>query len=315
MTTSNDDVAKRANDLVKRIGAAHKASLHKVAQHLNMAKSAHAKGMSSLKKAAGCMVAAHKLGKAADSETLAGHMSDAHDHFNTSAEHMDDMEAHLGKAMSAWGHNTAVSSDIEIGGSASTPSLDEMTEGHVPQYDSAEPYDYAVDPSKFARVLKSLLGGDETKLDVVKGMFADVKKNSGVVTKADADKMVADAVAAATTKLQNEALVKQVESLSKTVEQLQRLPAGAPKVKIFDFEKSALPGMGGGEGDKSKAQLGALVDGVDFDISNEGDFQKAGGRMIANMIKNGPKFGGELFGKAPMYDPGFHGRGGTGARN
>ncbi len=312
--TTKDEVKKLAGELVKRYGAAHKAALGKVAHHLGLAKSAHAKGMSRLAKAADCMVKFHKAGTVdfkKDGGDAASHVAAAHDHFDTAAGHMDDADAHLGKAMSAWGHETNVNAGEDPGGAITLPSLSELTEGDVPWYDSSEEYGEKV----AAAIMKSLGikapdGGDATKaLAAIVGKTAatDAGKDQ-TFTKAQVDEMIKQASESAAAKAENESLRKQVETLS-------RMPAGAPKVKIFDFDKSALPGIEGGKGDDNSQRLAKLIDGVNFDMQDEGDFTKAGSTMIANMIKNGPKFGQNAFGKAPMWDPSFHGRGGTGARN
>ena len=299
MTTEpNDaDIAKRA-ELNKRYAAAHKASLAKVSSHLAMCKSAHAKGMACMAKGAKMMVEADHAKKAADMSSVAGAMSAAHDHFNTAADHMDDMEAHLGKAMSAFGHNTAVNEGITTGGEITLPALSDLTEGEVPWYDAAEPYGAAA---------------------TVKGAVTKLVASGALLTKAQVEKMVTeatekaakDAKAASTV----DSLTEQVKTLQKSIEVLSRQPAGQPRVKIFDVVKSPMPGMPGSEGADNATKTAAILEGVDMNIQNENDFTKAGGLMIANMIKNGPKFGGQLFGKPPMWDPSFHGRGGTGSRN
>ena len=256
------------NELLKRYATAHKASLHKVGHHLNLAKASHVKGMHRLSKAAGCMLEAKKMFKAADGDTLAQHLAAAHDHFNTVADHMDDMEAHLAKAMSAWGHSTNVE-EPDVGGEVHVPSLSDLTEGDVPQYDLAAPY-----------------------------------RTKSVVTMAQAQEMAKHAAELATAKVKAEQLEKQVEMLSK-------MPAGAPRVRTFDFPKTPLPGMTAEAGGEDNAtRLGKLVEGVAFDeMPNDGG-ARAGATMIANMIKNGPKFGKNTFGKAPMWDQDFRGRGG-----
>jgi hypothetical protein len=220
---------------------------------------------------------------------MAGHMSAAHDAFNTAGDHMDDMEAHLGKAMSAWGTDTAVSDRTDPGGAIIIPGLTELTEGEVPWYDSAAPY------------------GEKLAKAVTDGL---------IVTKQAADKMVADAVTAATAKATSDGLQKQIELLQKQVDTLQKMPGPSKNIRVFDFNKSPLPGINLGEDENNRGtKLAKILDGVDMNIEDEGGFTKAAGTMIANMIKNGPKFGKTEFGKPPMYDPSFHGRGGTGARN
>lgn len=284
-----EDAARE--ELSKRYSAAHKGALTRAAHHMNLAKAAHHKGMGFLAKAAHHMVESKKMSKAADGDTLAGHVAAAHDHFNTAGGHMDDALSHLGGAMSAWGHSTSVDTGTKVGGEINVPTLDQLTEGGAPWYDSAVPYG-----EKVAKAVQEALA------------------KGGYVAKDAADKMVKDAEEKAAAAAKSATLEKQVELLSKQVETLQRMPAGAPRVKLFDLDKSALPGLGGDEPD-DKLRAGALIEGVNFNMNDEGDFTKAASTMIANMVKNGPKFGKNLFGKAPMWDPTFHGRGGTGARN
>lgn len=309
--TTEAEVKKIAGEIAKRYGAAHKASLAKVAHHMGLAKAAHAKGMASLAKAAGCLVDAHKGAGTIDLKKdggIAGHIASAHDHFDAAGGHMDDAMAHVGSAMSSWSSSPAVSSSTDPGGAITLPSLSELTEGSVmwPGDDNDESYG-----EKILKQIAALLG-KSAETDVTKALAALVGKNANTgnnnsantaqtFTKEQVDAMVK----AATVEAENASLKKQVETLS-------RLPAGAPRVKVFDFDKSALPGSGG-EGTDNAARLGKLIDGVDFDIKDEGDFTKAGSTMIANMIKNGPKFGKTDFGKPPMWDPNFRGRGGTGA--
>ena len=294
LTPEQKELLNKAVQVVaKRYATAHKASLAKVSSHLAMAKSNQVKGMDCLSKAAKCMVDAKKLSKAADGDEMAGHVMKAHGFFGKAADNMMDMEAHLGKAMGAWGHDTNVSEDTEVGGEITIPSLADLTEGNVPQYESDKEY---------GKALKSL------QESITKGEL---------VSKEQVEKMVKDAAEKATADAKSTALLEKVEALTKQVEALQRMPAGAPKVKVFDFNKSALPALDGGAEsvDENKVRIAALMDGVDFNMENDNDFQKAAGGMIANMLKNGPKFGKTLFGKPPMYDANFHGRGGTGARN
>lgn len=320
--TTEDQIRKAASELVKRYGAAHKASIAKVAHHLDLAKAAHGKGMARLAKAADCMVKAHKAAGTIDLKKdsggeLAGHIAAAHDHFDTAGDHMDDAAAHVGSAMSAWGHSTNVNEGEDPGGAITLPSLSDLTEGGGPWYDSAEEYGEKV----AAAVAKSLgikVAGDAGQnggSDVAKALAALVAKSAGAdagkdqtFTKEQLDAAVKQAADTAAMRAECEALRKQVDVF-------QRMPAGAPKVKIFDFDKSALPGGADAGGEDNAQRLGKLVEGVDFNIRDEGDFTKAGATMIANMIKNGPKFGKNSFGKAPMWDANFRGRGGTGARN
>lgn len=290
-----------AGNLVKRYSASHKSSVAKVAQHLNLAKLAHAKGMGHLAKAAACMTEAKKLGKAADAGALAGHIASAHEAFGASADHMDDMDAYLDRAMKAWApHQTAVSEDDEVGGEITLPSLSDMTEGEVPEYTSDDEY---------GAVMAMAGGGKKLKHALASG---------AVVPKEQVDKLVAAAAEKAAAEAKTVSLTSTVESLQKQVEALLRQPAaGSPKVKIFDVTKSGGPSidLGGGDEAEQTAKLGKLLEGVDTNIQDEHSFTTAAGRMIGNMIKNGPKFGQRMFGKPPMFDPTFHGRGGTGSRN
>ena len=137
----------------KRYSNAHKAALGRVSQHLTMAKAAHERGMDSLSKAAKCMVDANKLGKAADDADLASHLARAHGHFGKAASSMDDAEAHLNRALTQFkpedvplmvprGYSRSSSNNNEplpsLAG-AVVPTLADMTEGDVPQYDSVLP--------------------------------------------------------------------------------------------------------------------------------------------------------------------------------
>lgn len=281
---------KKAAKIVKRYAAKHKTAVTRAAHHLTMAKAAHSKGLECLRKAAAHLVESHKLGKAADNSSLASNISSAADHFNTSGAEMDDIEGLLGSAMSAWGHSTNVDPNTEVGGEVNIPSLDQMTEGEVPWYDSAQPYGEKL--AKFAKKLEKKLTKKLAKQ--VATPVGMTQEQVDQVVKAAVDKAVAD---------------NRAEMLQKQVDVLMRQPAGAPKVRIFDTTQ--LNKGVSGEGDK----LAKLMDGINPNPTDEAEFTKSAGGMIANMIKNGPKFGNATFGKPPMYDPEFKGRGGTGARN
>jgi hypothetical protein len=136
----------------KRYSNEHKSALTMVNRHVGLAKSAHRRGMSSLAECAKVLVEANKLGKAADSDHLARHLTAANGHFGKSADHMFDAQAHLNQALSHFkpepllvprGYSRSNSnSDAPIPSLAGAvvPSLDDMTEGDVPQYDSVMPY-------------------------------------------------------------------------------------------------------------------------------------------------------------------------------
>lgn len=309
MNTHEDDIAKRAQDLVKRYATAHKAALSKVAHHLNLAKAAHAKGMASLAKCAGMMSGTAKSADAGaafkkDAGGMAGHLSDAADHFNTASDHMDDMEAHLGKAMSAWGHDTAVSASTETGGEITLPSLADLTEGGAPWYNSAEPYGEKA--AKFAKLAKTILGVDiGDVLEARKPAAAADTGTAKMLTVEQAQEMTKLAVDAAVSKAAVESLTKQVEILS-------RQPAERKGVQLFDFAKTPLPGLDGAGGADGKGKLAKLLDGVDVAKLNDPDqFNDAGAKMIANMI--GDRLaGGADFGKSPIFDGTFHGAAGRG---
>ena len=138
----------------KTYSAANKSALGKVNQHLKLAKSAHGRGMASLAECAKVMVDAKKLSKAVDDDEMARHLAAANGHFSKAASSMDDAEAHLNRALSQFkpeenplmvprGYSRSVSNrndpEPSLAG-AVTPSLDDMTEGDVPQYDSVAPY-------------------------------------------------------------------------------------------------------------------------------------------------------------------------------
>lgn len=302
---ATDTAVGEAADLAKRYGAAHKMAVHKAMHHLSIAKMAHAKGMSSLKKAAGCMVAAHKANKAAVSEDAAGHVAAAHDHFNNVGNAIDDVEAHLGKAMSAWGHSTNVDPNTDVGGSVNIPALSELTEGDVPWYDSAEPYSYGTGDAvegKFARAVAGVLKGlgVEVKAPAAKSGRPDM------VTRAQAEEMVKAAAADA-------AKNAEIESLKKQVEFYSRQPAGPPKVRTFDFTPPAVPGAGDlSDPNSDNVKVAKIFKGIDVNTINDKDHLASNsGKMIANMIGDRLANGGS-FGKSPIFDPTFRGAAGRG---
>ena len=152
----------------KRYSNAHKAALGKVDSHLRMAKSAHGRGMASLAECAKCMVDAKKLGKAADDGDLASHLAAAHGQFGKAADHMDDAESHLNRALSRFSpeqvpllvprgysrSNSNRDAPLPSLAGAVTPSMSDMTEGDVPQYDSVAPYGEKVAAaSAFAKMM------------------------------------------------------------------------------------------------------------------------------------------------------------------
>ena len=133
---------------------AHKSALTMVQRHIGLAKSAHRRGMSSLAECAKCLVESNKLGNAADSDRLARHLTAANGQFGKASDHLDDASAHLNRALTSFspdefpllvprGYSRAsANSDAPIPSLAGAviPSLDDMTEGHVGQYDSVLPY-------------------------------------------------------------------------------------------------------------------------------------------------------------------------------
>ncbi len=134
--------------------SAHKSALGRVNQHLAMAKSAHGRGMNSIAECAKVLVEATKLGKAAEGDRLARHLAAAHQEFGKAASSMDDAQAHLNQALSHFkpeevpllvprGYSRSESNrdaPIPSLAGAVTPSLDDMTEGEVPQYSNYMPY-------------------------------------------------------------------------------------------------------------------------------------------------------------------------------
>ncbi len=139
----------------KRYSDAHKGALTNVKRNLGLAKAAHRRGMSSLAECAKCMVDARKLGKAAEGDDLARHLTVANGHFGKSADHISDAQAHLNQALTHFSPDefpllvpsgySRSSNDRPArsvaGATAITPTLSDMTEGDdVPQYDSVMPY-------------------------------------------------------------------------------------------------------------------------------------------------------------------------------
>jgi len=141
-------------ELNKRYSAKHKAALGRVSEHLTMAKTAHERGMSSLADCAKCLVEANKIGKAADGDRFASALASAYGNFGKAASSIGDAQAHLNQALSHFspeevpllvprGYSASPSNSnapIPSLAGAVTPSLDDMTEGDVPQYDSVAPY-------------------------------------------------------------------------------------------------------------------------------------------------------------------------------
>lgn len=273
-------------DLIKRAADAGKAALGRVQGHLGLAKAAHDQGMDCISKAAAHMVGAAKVNKSADPDTLAGHIAAAHKCFGKAAGHLEDMDAHLGKAMTSWDNG-------ELGGRTNSPGVSTLTEGSVPQYEGDREYGKSAQPAP----------------------PAPPKAPEGYLSPDQVQEMINKAVTTVKSETQLEVAQTQIKALQSQVEMLSKMPAGAPRVKIFDINKTPLPGFEGDGSEDGSARVAKMVEGVDFNMQNESDFTKAGSTMIANMIKNGPKFGKSTFGRAPMWDQAFHGRGGTGARN
>jgi hypothetical protein len=139
----------------KRYSNAHKSALTMVQRHVGLAKSAHRRGLSSLAECAKVLVESTKLGKAAESDRLARHLTAANGHFGKAADHMDDASAHLSQAMTGFsvdqvpllqerGYSRNVKDEdapiIPSLSAAIIPRLSDLTEGDVPQYDSVAPY-------------------------------------------------------------------------------------------------------------------------------------------------------------------------------
>ena len=137
----------------KRYSDAHKSALTNVKKHLGLAEVAHHRGMNSIAKCAKVLVESNKLG-AADGHRLASALAAAHGYFGKAASSLEDAEAHLNQALSHFSpeqvpllvprgysrSNSNSDAPIPSLAGAVTPSLDDMTEGHVPQYDSIAPY-------------------------------------------------------------------------------------------------------------------------------------------------------------------------------
>jgi hypothetical protein len=152
----------------KRYSDAHKSALSMVKRHVGLAQSAHRRGMSSIAECAKGLVEANKLGKAADSDRLARHLTVANGHFEKAADELSDAQAHLNQALSHFSPDefpllvpsgySRSSNDRPArsvaGATAVTPSLSDMTEGgDVPQYDSVMPRPTGKVAAAFAKMM------------------------------------------------------------------------------------------------------------------------------------------------------------------
>jgi hypothetical protein len=135
----------------KRYSNEHKSALTMVNRHVGLAKSAHRRGTASLAECAKCLVESNKIGKAADGDRLARHLTTANGHFGKAADHMDDAQAHLNQALTHFSpdqvpllvprgysrSNSNSDAPLPSLAGAVVPSLDDMTEGPVPQLSDA----------------------------------------------------------------------------------------------------------------------------------------------------------------------------------
>lgn len=189
---------------VKRIAAAHKASLMKAAHHLGKAMAEHAAGSACLNKAQGCFAEAKKVAgtdveKAAATHAEAlTHMAKAAGHFEKMGDHHDVASANLMKVAGAWGAGSGLPGST--GGDIKPNSQSEMTEGEVHEYVAGEEYE---------------------------------GKGAGM-----SQEMVDRLVAAEAGKAKAEGKLEGVN------EMLQRMPGGDKRARVFAVDKTALAGSG-----------------------------------------------------------------------
>lgn len=200
---------KMANeDLTKRFGAAHKASITKAASCLGKSMACHKAGMASLGKAANLVMGAKKAATALSledllkSDGLAGHISKAHEQFSEAADHNEMAQFHLGKAAGASAEGDGASDGDSPGGSTGHLDQSHLTDGGVPQYTADQPY-----------AGKGVNIGDFIPKEIAERLIA-----------AESGKAAAEARA----------------------EVLSNLP-GQSKARTFSIGKAALPGSGAGE--------------------------------------------------------------------
>jgi HK97 family phage prohead protease len=256
-------------ELAKRVAAMHKQSITKAAHHMAEATKCYGAGMSSLGKAAKCMTAAKAAAKAADAEAgnseAAGHLAKAAEHFGAMSDHQDIAAHHINKVASSWGTGTGL--PTSMGGGIEEPGQPALTEGEVPEYDAVEPY-----PGKGAGLTAEAIG-----------------------------KLVAESIEKALAANSQSKLEKGIEDLTAA---LSRMPAGAPRARLFAVDKSAFAGVAG-EGDGQDA-MAKLMNGVTVDQQDPDSVNAAAGKMIGNMIAAGMS-GDRRFGRDVFSDPTFRG--------
>lgn len=120
-----------------------------------------------------------------------------------------------------------------------------------------------------------------------------------VFTQEIADKMIELAAKAAKAE-------GKLEGLGDIKELLSKLP-GAPKARLFALDKTLFPEVP--DADKGKSTpIEKLLDGVVIPQTDDPDAtQRAGAKMIANMIGDNLN-GGNTFGKSPVHDANFRGQ-------
>lgn len=95
------------------------------------------------------------MSKAVDDDEMARHLAAANGQFGVAADHLSDAEAHLNRALRQYGpeqdpllvrsgYSRSASDPTPArsvaGATAVVPTLDDLTEGHVPAFDSVAPY-------------------------------------------------------------------------------------------------------------------------------------------------------------------------------
>ncbi len=301
MTTQN-------NDLSKRIAAAHKAAVTKALHHLAKAAQHHVAAVGHLKKCAGVTVgvdkvaaglpdlaksakvleAAHATALAKGAVDLAEHIAKAHQHLVAAQDHHDVAVTHLQKVADSWGIGKPTNTS-DVAGLINDMPRDAMTEGDVAYYDVDQPYDADVK-------------GEGLGADGVGGTGKGARPMAaGLYTKEMVDAMVKSASEAASARATADGLQKQIDMMS-------RLPAGAPRIKTFAIDK--FPMAGDATPEQRTGALEKLMDGVSVtNPSDPDEMAAAASRMIGNMMKS--TWNGDFaFGRNPILDPSFRGKGG-----
>jgi hypothetical protein len=246
-------------DLAKRVAAANKISIAKAAHHMAKGAECHQAGMGILQKCHGMMT------KGASKAEVAEMVKKAAGCFQQMGDHNDIAAHHITKVASSWGADWGGKDAMlpkDAGGSIAENSQTRMTEGSVPGYEADEVY-----------------------------------AGKGVISRADAERMIADAVKAATAETA-------LKAANEKIDLLNRLPAGPARAKAFAIGKNFAPagGENGGEAAEKTDPMSKLMKGVEvFDMEDQDQRQRASARMIGNMIASPGTFG-----KSPL-DPTFRG--------